>query len=263
MIFKILNWNINSIRVRSDQLLNLIAIYNPDIICLQELKCTEESFPYNEFQDLAYNIYINGQKSYNGVAILSKFTAEDIKIDFCDNPCVKEARFIKIIVNTPIGFINIISLYAPNGGEINSNKFQLKIQFFESLIKYLNNFDMLEEKTLLCGDLNIAPFNIDVYDANALKNTTCFTLTEKQQMRSILNMGFIDNFRLNYPKAQEFSWWDYRKSHFKKNLGYRIDFILSSANLVEYFRDIVIEHNTRKLLQASDHAPLISTWESK
>ncbi len=262
MSLKIVTWNVNSINVRIKHLIDLIRDHNPDIICLQELKCINEKFPKEELNALPYNynLYLHGQKTYNGVAILSKIPADEVITDFPSNPVPEQARFIEASFSTEIGYIRVISLYAPNGGEVNSDKFKIKLEFYDAFIKYIKSIQSFEEKIFIGSDYNIAPFDIDVYSPQKLENSTCFTYHEKQKLRTILNSGFVDNFRIKHPKKKEFSWWDYRAGSFEQNNGMRIDSIISTNNAVKYLVDCTIDYNTREKQKPSDHAPVIAEY---
>jgi exodeoxyribonuclease-3 len=261
MSLKIVTWNVNSAITRMQHLMELIKEHDPDIICLQELKCTDEKFPKLEFEHLPYNLYLNGQKTYNGVAIFSKIPADEIKTEFPGNPIPDQARFIEAAFNTDIGYIRVISLYAPNGGEVGSDKFVTKLEFYDAFTIYLESIKSFEEKIFIGSDYNIAPFDIDVYAPEALKNSTCFTYEERQKLRTILNMGFVDNFRIIHPEKQEFSWWDYRAGAFEQNKGMRIDSIISSSNAVANLKDCTIDYKAREKQKPSDHAPVIAVYE--
>ena len=263
MEFKIVTWNINSINMRINHLIDFIKQHDPDIICLQELKCETSKFPYELLSHLPYNLYVAGQKSYNGVAILSKIPADEVKIDFPNNPAPDQTRFIEICFNSFMGFTRIISLYAPNGGEVGSDKFQMKLEFYDQFINYINNLSSYDEKLFIGADYNIAPFDIDVYDPINLQDTTCFTAVEKAKMRTILNADFVDNFRIKHPEKKEFSWWDYRAGAFEQNKGMRIDSIVSSVNVLPFFRDCFIDYKTREQDKPSDHAPVIAIYDNK
>jgi len=263
MTFKIATWNVNSIKMRLEHLLELIKIHDPDVICLQELKCETAQFPHKELEHLPYNFYIHGQKSYNGVAILSKFQADEITTEFPENPLPNEARFIQISADTPMGYARIISLYAPNGGEVGSDKFANKLVFYDAFAQYLDSAKSFDEKIFIGSDYNIAPFDIDVYSPKNLENSTCFTLQEKEKLRTILNSGFSDHFRAIHPLAQEFSWWDYRAGAFSHNKGMRIDSIISTSNALPFLQDCFIDHSFREKEKPSDHAPVISVSEGR
>ncbi|EOB10361.1 Exodeoxyribonuclease 7 large subunit [Rickettsia prowazekii str. GvF12] len=176
---KIATWNINSIKTRLNLLRNFLSKENPDILLLQEIKCETEKFPFNELSDLPYHFYVHGQKSYNGVAIISKFPADQIIKDFQNNYCNDQARFLEIKLSSPIGYSNIISLYAPNGSFVGSNKFVEKLKFYDNFINYLSTKKSCYEKTIIGGDFNIAPFDIDVY-SKVLTETTCCTEVEQK-----------------------------------------------------------------------------------
>lgn len=262
MKLKIATWNINSINIRINDLIDFIGQHNPDVICLQELKCETSKFPYELLSHLPYNLYINGQKSYNGVAILSKIPADEVKTDFPGNLLSDQARFIEICFNSFMGFTRVISLYVPNGGgEVGSDKFHIKLKFYDQFTNYINNLVSYDEKLFIGADYNIAPFDIDVYDPDNLQDTTCFTIVEKARMRKILNSGFVDNFRIIHPEKKEFSWWDYRAGAFEQNKGMRIDSILSSSNALPFLKDCFIDYQTRTRSKPSDHAPVIAMYE--
>lgn len=260
MSFKIVTWNVNSIKVRLNHLREFIADHDPDVICLQELKCETDKFPSDELSDLPYNLYIHGQKTYNGVAILSKIPADEVITEFSDNPIPEQARFIECSFDTPIGYARIISLYAPNGGEVGSDKFEIKLNFYDAFTNYINSKKSFEEKLFVGSDYNIAPFDIDVHSPSKLRDSTCFTLTEQKKLRTILNNGFIDNFRVKYPTKKEFSWWDYRAGAFEQNKGMRIDTIISSSNALQNLEDCIIDYKTREKEKPSDHAPVIAIY---
>lgn len=260
MSLKIVTWNVNSVNVRLSHLIELIEEHDPDIICLQELKCMTEKFPAEAFSTLPYNLYINGQKTYNGVAILSKIPADNIKTDFPNNPAPEQARFIEASFQTQIGYARIISLYAPNGGEVGSDKFAMKLKFYDAFTDYIESIKSFDEKIFIGSDYNIAPFDIDVYSTKALENSTCFTYEERQKLRRILNSGFVDNFRIKHPDKREFSWWDYRAGAFEQNKGMRIDSIISSSNALVNLDDCIIDYKSREKITPSDHAPVIAIY---
>ncbi|MFP3017536.1 MAG: exodeoxyribonuclease III [Candidatus Tisiphia sp.] len=255
---KIATWNINSIRIRLQHLRDFLTEVDPDIVLLQEIKCETDKFPFDELSDLAYNFYVYGQKSYNGVAILSKFPADEVVKDFPGINCTNQARIIEISLQTPIGFCSITSLYAPNGSLVSSDKFKMKLEFYDNLINYFESKRSLDTKVIVGGDFNIAPFDIDVYSAKELQNITCFTSKEKQRLRIILNSSFEDLYRLSNPTKQEFSWWDYRAGCFEQNKGMRIDMILASSNVADYLNDCYMHYNLRTKIKPSDHIPVVA-----
>lgn len=258
---KIASWNVNSIKARIDSSTKWIESASPDILMLQEVKCEEDAFPHDSFSHLPYNYAISGQKTYNGVAILAKYKIDEIKKDFPNNPCPEQARFIEASMDSPIGYLRAINVYVPNGGEVGSDKFELKFKFFEALTNYLESIKNYDENIVIGGDFNIAPFNIDVYSPKDLENSTCFTLGERQIFRKLLNNGWIDLFRLKNNDLQEYSWWDYRAGAFQKDHGMRIDFLLGNSTLSNFLKNAFIDKEPRSNQKPSDHTPVIIETE--
>ncbi len=254
---KILTWNVNSVRVRMPLLLELISNESPDVLMLQELKCEDAKFPAEELLDLGYNVITAGQKTYNGVAILSKFQIESSKKTFTNNPVPNQARFLETEITLPIGHAKIISVYVPNGGEVNSENYYMKLEFLKALSQYLSDLKNHHEFLIIGGDFNVAAEEIDVHDPHKYFESTCFTLPERQAMRTILNSGIYDLYRLANPEKKEFSWWDYRGSAFKKEEGMRIDTIIGSSKLTQHNLECYIKKEWRELDSPSDHAPVI------
>jgi exodeoxyribonuclease-3 len=254
-IIKIGTWNINSINVRIGLLLKWIEKYDPDIILLQEIKCLDKDFPYQALEDTPYNILVEGQKSYHGVAILSKFPIDKAtsKSTFLNNPCI-DARYLEVTLSLPIGLAKVISLYAPNGSDVGSEKFTLKLNFFENFNKHLIDLKRHDEFLIIGGDFNIATEDKDVHDVAVWEGHTCFTLPERKYMRSILNQGFIDTYRFLNPEGKDFTWWNYRKP-VNLDVGIRIDSIISSTNLADYLEEFFIHKSFRFETRPSDHAP--------
>lgn len=258
--FKIASWNINSIRSKIGHVQEFLKEHDPDILLLQETKCENHQFPHDDFSTTPYNISIHGEKSYNGVTIFSKFIIDEVKTDFPNNPCSHQARFIEIACNTPIGYSKIICVYVPNGGEVGSDKFKLKLDFYDALTDYLEEIKSREENIIIGGDFNVAPFDIDVYDPAALEQTTCSTLIEKQKLRCLLNFGWHDLYRIQAPKTQEFSWWDYRAGAFPRNNGMRIDMILANSIATDKLSNFIMDKSYRAKDKPSDHIPIIAIF---
>lgn len=256
---KVVTWNVNSVRSRIEHLVSFLKNEQPEIMLLQELKCVQEQFPFEAIEDLNYNVKLLGQKSYNGVAILSKSTLEDVKYDFPNNPLPEESRYIEASCNTSIGYIRVASVYVPNGGEVNSDKFKAKLLYLKYLKEYLVENIGYGENFVIGGDFNVAPEENDVYAAEELNNSTCFTMEERKLMRSLLNTGVEDLYRLKN-KESGYSWWDYRAGAWQKNLGMRIDFILSSPHTTNHLSDCYVAKEYRKLEKPSDHAPVVAEF---
>lgn len=266
---KIATFNVNSIRVRLPRVLDWLKSENPDIICLQELKCVDEDFPVLEIENLGYNIVTLGQKTYNGVAILSKFKIEEtIKglPDFSD----EQSRYIEGVITVNDKIIRISSIYLPNGGGPlsegekleESAKFQYKLNFFDALNSRVKNLLSQNEIQIFAGDLNVAIEEIDVFDAKSLKDTVCFHGLERQKMRTLLNFGLIDSFRAANPNTQSFSWYDYRGNAWQSGKGLRIDYLLVSPLAADKIIAANInDKGVRDLEKASDHCPCVLELE--
>lgn len=256
----IATWNVNSIRARLQHLETFIKDVAPDIILLQEIKCIEQAFPQREIEDMGYNIAIYGQKSYNGVAILSKSPLEDVKRGFGSKDEIEEARYIEAFTNIDGIPLRVASVYVPNGQDVASPKFLYKLDFFEQLANRIETFDQ-EEILCLGGDFNVAPEPIDVYNAIALEGSVGFHIEERKRFRHMLNIGMFDAFRTHYPDKQMFSWWDYRSGAFQQDKGMRIDHILLSARGCDLMTECNMYRQTRSWQQPSDHVPVLCRLE--
>ncbi len=250
----IVTWNINSIRQRINHLLRFINVYNPEIILLQETKTTNENFPTAELEDKGYNIAIHGQKSFNGVAILSKYPLEDISTSFTGNENDSQCRYIEAVANTPNSILRIASVYVPNGQTVGSEKFAYKMQFMQKLHNHLDKLLYYEEPIIIGGDYNIAPEANDVHDPNKWHNKICFHPEERSKIRAIRNLGYYDSYRIINPQKKQFSWWDYRGGAFSKDYGLRIDYLLLSPQAADMLVASDIDITTRSWDKPSDHA---------
>lgn len=249
---KVSCWNVNSIRARMPVFEEYIKENSPDILLLQEIKCEDHNFPADAIEYLGYNIVLNGQKTFNGVAILSKSHIEVNTKNFDGNPDETQARYIE-------GFssgITFASAYIPNGQEIGSDKFSYKLAFLENLKNYLASKVDNDEAFIIAGDFNVAPFAIDIFDPKNLDGTVCFHASERKLLREIINLGFIDLYRIFNPTKQEFTWWDYRSKGYEKHQGYRIDFILGNAKAADICASFNIAEHIRGKEKTSDHAPI-------
>lgn len=251
----IATWNVNSVRARLPIILDFLSEFQPDIFLMQEIKSTDDNFPSDEFT--GYNIITHGQKAYNGVATFTKSPAEKISTNFLNNPVAEESRFLEVALNTKLGYLRIINLYVPNGGEKFSDKYYNKLKFLDSLYSYLAEIKTRDELLILGGDLNVAPYKIDVWDHHTCFEQTCATLDERAKLRSILALGFSDIYRLLNPNKVAFSWWNYQSRSFSKNQGMRIDFLISCMKFAEYVTECQIVEKYREKEKTSDHAPVI------
>ncbi len=258
---KISTWNINSIRARLPILLDWLKSEAPDVVLLQELKCQKENFPLEEIEELGYNIALSCQKSYNGVAIFSKFPISDINLNFLNNPLPLEARFIEAIITIKEKAVRVASVYIPNGQELNSLKFESKISFVSSLAEHYYNLVKEEENLIIGGDFNIALNPQDVYDSNMLEDSLLFSLTERKELRKFVSSHFFDCYRELNPYDEGFTWWDYRANSFKRNLGLRIDYLFCTVHLLEKLKECYSFKNLRDMEKASDHIPVTAIFK--
>jgi exodeoxyribonuclease-3 len=258
---QIATWNINSVRTRLQQLINWLEKHSPAIMLLQEIKCMDELFPFNELENLGYNIAVSGQKSYNGVAILSKYILEDVVTSFKGDPDPAQKRYIEATVSLPSNkALRVASVYIPNGSEIGSDKFIYKMQFLEALQSHVKEVLSSNQAYVLGGDFNIAPEGIDTYDQAKLEGKLHFTLDERQHFRRLLNTGMIDIYRAYNPEAREFSWWDYRAGSWQANHGLRIDHLLCSPEAADMTSASYIDSSPRGGESPSDHTPVVMDY---
>ena len=257
----IASWNVNSIRTRLTQIINWIKDTKPDVLCLQETKVVDEDFPIKVFEEIGYQVTVSGQKSYNGVAIISKSNIEDIRIGFEGELGLKnelenfysQKRIISALINN----IRIINVYVPNGSSLNSDKFNYKINWLNTLNSYLIQQKKREEYTCLLGDFNIALSDDDIHNPIKYKEHIMASNQERVTFNKVLNNRFIDSFRVFEKRSGYWSWWDYRNNAFELNKGWRIDHIYITNNLLSKLKSSVIDKDPRGNEQPSDHAPVM------
>jgi exodeoxyribonuclease-3 len=248
---KIASWNVNSIRARQQRLVTWLALAQPDVMCLQELKCTDAEFPSLELKAAGYESASHGQRSYNGVAILSKVPLAEVALGIGDESD-DQAR----VMAATSGAVRVVSAYAPNGQAVDSAAFEYKLQWYERLRRYLDAHFDRNQLLVLCGDFNVAPEPRDVHDPKLWEGQTMFTLKEREALGRAVGFGLVDTFRLLHPEGERFSWWDYRMLAFPKNRGLRIDHLYATAPLAEKCIAADIDREARKGSQPSDHAPV-------
>ena len=251
---KIFCWNVNSIKARIHLVEKFLREQSPDVLLLQETKCVNENFPQEFLFDLGYNCNFHGQKSYNGVAILSKARIEDIETEML--PGDVQARYIEGKVQFGNDMYTIASVYVPNGSDPKSDKFQYKMEYFEAVNKRLKRALEEDEKYIMGGDFNVAPEPVDVYDAKYLDGKIGFHPQEREHFRKYIAEGIVDTYRLCNRDVQEFSWWDYRTKGFDTGKGMRIDHILVTPNLAGSVKHAGIEPSYRGMEKPSDHTPI-------
>lgn len=258
---KIATWNVNSIRSRLDHVIQWCKDAQPDVLLLQEIKVITEGFPYEAFMEIGYQSAVHGQKTYNGVAILSKYSIEDITTEF--DPSHTDARYIEAVID---GWLRVASVYVPNGQSIDSEKYPYKLDFLTKLEKHLEKTLEHNEVFVIGGDYNIAPWDEDAHDPEKYKGNVPVSQAERNAYRRILNLGLTDATRIKYPYDSHenpslFSWWDYRAGSFEKDHGLRIDHLLLSPEAVDKMKDTGIDRTPRGWEKPSDHTPVWLTLE--
>ena len=265
----IATWNVNSIRTRLSQIIDWINQVNPDILCLQETKVMDESFPVETFEELGYSVEVYGQKSYNGVAIISKIKAENVKKGFygCKNFDQNIEIFLnqKRLISADFNGIKIINVYVPNGSSLDSDKFGYKINWLDCLASFLDEQENKGELICLLGDFNIAPSNSDIHDPMKYEGGIMASEIERNALNNVLKKRLIDSFRIFEQNTGNWSWWDYRNNAYELNKGWRIDHIYISKELTPRLKNCVIDSSPRANLQPSDHVPVMIdlNWNDK
>ena len=250
---KIATWNVNSIRARQERVLAWIAAELPDVVCLQELKAIDEHFPTLEYQALGYESAVYGQRTYNGVAILSRSPLTDVERGVGPSTADPQARFIAGTVRG----LRVASVYVPNGETVASEKFAYKLAWMARLKVYAQARLAEQSPLLLCGDFNIAPAPIDVHDPARWDGHVMFSAPERAAFGELLELGLVDVVRELNPEQAIFTWWDYRLLSFPKNYGLRIDHVLAAPTLRPRLLAARVDREARKGQQPSDHAPVV------
>lgn len=248
---KIATWNVNSIRVRRDRVLGWLDSERPDVLCLQELKLPADDFPASAFAELGYHAAVHGQKTWNGVAILSRAEPEDVRRGIDDDASDAQAR----LVSARVAGVRVLSAYFPNGGEVGSEKWHYKLAWMERLRLHLERHEDPASDLLLCGDMNVAPDDADVADPEAWKDTVLCHPDARAGLERLRDWGLADTFRALHPEGSVYSWWDYRNLGFPRNDGLRIDHVLATQGLLSRCRGAGVDREARKGKQPSDHAP--------
>jgi len=254
-------WNVNSVRTRISQIISWINHANPDVLCLQETKVIDNDFPFKPFEELGYEVIVNGQKSYNGVAIISKYKIENVNRGFI-NKNIKNKTHIdfneqKRLISADINGLKIINVYVPNGSSLDSEKFDYKINWLNQLSLFID--DQIREDDLICllGDFNIALYDVDIHSPQKYEGGIMASEREREILSNVLKGRFIDSFRVFEKETGHWSWWDYRNNAYELNKGWRIDHIYVSKNLESKLKSCVIERTQRENTQPSDHAPVV------
>jgi exodeoxyribonuclease-3 len=246
-------WNVNSLKIRLPQVVDWLSANHPDVLCLQETKMEDDKFPLAEIQAAGYHALFSGEKTYNGVAILSKQPGEETVSVI---PAFNDPR--KRVLAATIDNVRVICVYAPNGQSVDSDKYQYKLEWLAAFNNWLKDELVRYPRLAVLGDLNIAPEDRDVHDPLAWEGNVLVSPEERQAFRELLKLGLKDSFRLFEQPEKSFSWWDYRLSAFRRNLGLRIDHILLNDALATACKSSSIDITPRKHERPSDHAPVLA-----
>jgi len=250
----IATWNVNSILARMSSVMRFLDDVNPDVLCMQETKCTDDKFPLLDFQARGYHCQLFGQQSYNGVAILTRETYETRHRGYPGDDETAQSRLITSTVNG----ISIVNVYIPNGQAVGSEKFEFKLAWMQRLREFFDqNYDPATP-VVLCGDFNVAPEDRDVHDVRLWQGRIMFSEPERSALQHIKDWGFTDAFRLHNEAGGHFTWWDYRAGAFRRNLGLRIDHVWITESLVSRNVRTWIDRDPRTWEKPSDHAPMIT-----
>lgn len=256
---KIATWNVNSVRSRLERLLAWLQKAQPDILCLQELKSTNEAFPLDAIRGAGYHAAVFGQKTYNGVAILSRAEPTAIQYGLMDDHEDAQARLLA----AQIGTVHVISAYVPNGQVVGTEAYAYKLRWFQRLRMLLETRFRPMDLVILCGDFNVARDEKDVARPSVWANSVLFHPTSREAMEELLAWGLTDVFRQHHPEGGLYSWWDYRMLAFPKNDGLRLDYILATEALAVRCTAAEIDRQERKGEKPSDHAPVMATFDGQ
>ena len=252
---KIVSWNINSLRKRQDRLFAWLEGAQPDVVCLQETKCPDDQFPALALQAAGYHSVYHGEKSYNGVAILARTELCDVRPSRCDEVVDLQAR----VIAATISDVRVFSIYAPNGQAIGSPAYEYKLHWYRHLRDCIAKEKSVD--VLVCGDFNVAPEDIDVYDPDLWRGAIMASESERAALRELFGIGLRDTLRIHHKQGELFSWWDYQMRAFEKNRGLRIDAVLASEKLAAKCIASGIDREMRKGKEPSDHAPVWAEFE--
>src|SRR5210317_507092 len=252
---KISSWNVNSVRARIDNVIDYLKTDKPDILFLQEIKTENVNFPTDEFKKLGYDSYVFGQKSYNGVAFLTKIKIQNIQTNLFKDE-LKQSRIIAGDIQLKNKKINLINIYVPNGNPVNTEKYTYKNNWLTKFLKSIKKNLTLNKNIIIAGDFNIIPDEIDVHNHEKYLNDALFKIEIRKFYRELLNYGFKDIYRFIHKVKQEYTFWDYMAGSWPKNYGMRIDHFLVTDSLIENVKDIVINKKPRSKIKPSDHTPI-------
>ena len=249
------SWNVNSVRARIENIKEYIKKFSPDIIMMQEIKTPNETYPYDDIKSLKYENYVYGQKSYNGVAIISKKKLSNIQTDIFKDKN-KQSRIISAELKHKNKNINLINIYTPNGNPVDTEKYDYKIYWLDNFIKKIKSLSKQNENIIIAGDFNIIPSAEDVHNPKNYENDALFRLEIRKKLRELVNLGFHDAFRHLHPEKEGYTFWDYTSGAWQKNNGMRIDHFLVSSSLIDKVNNVKVNKFPRRRQKPSDHTPI-------
>ncbi len=258
---RLVTWNVNSVKARLPRLLALLRRHQPDVVCLQELKATEEAFPHEALAGCGYQAAVHGQKAYNGVALLARAPLRDVQRGFPGDPAPEQAR----VISADVGGLRVCSLYVINGQEVGCEAYALKLAWLDALLAWLRRDHDPARPLVLAGDFNIIPDDRDAHDPERWRGQNLFSEPERERLRALLGWGLRDLLRQLTDAPGHFTWWDYRAGAFPRGWGLRIDLALATAPVAARCRAVEVDREERKKSAGegspSDHAPLVVTLE--
>ena len=253
---KIATWNVNSVKARLGHVLDWLKQAEPDIALLQELKCVEENFPLMEVEDAGYSVALSGQKTYNGVAILSRTALEDVSTGLPGNESDVQARYVEAVTNIDGEMIRVASIYLPNGNPVDTEKYDYKLGWMDHLKSHAKSLLALEETVVLGGDYNVIPEDGDVWEPGLWRDDALFRMEVRAKFREILNMGYTEAYRALHSELGRYSFWDYQAGAWQKDNGLRIDHLLLSPQATDMLTACEIDKTPRGKVKPSDHTPV-------
>jgi exodeoxyribonuclease III len=253
---RIASWNVNSVKQRVDNIVTWLGERAPDIVCLQEIKCVDDAFPREPFESLGYNVAVHGQRTFNGVALLSKLPFDEVTPRLPGADADDHARFLEAVVSTADGVVRVASLYLPNGNPPDTDKYTYKINWMNRLVEHAEQQLKLEEPLILAGDYNVIPTPADVHDPAAWAGDALFLPQTRERFRALTNLGLTDTIRAVSDEPGLYTFWDYQGGAWQKNNGIRIDHLLLSPQAADRLTAAGIDKHVRTWEKPSDHVPV-------
>lgn len=253
---KIATWNINGVKARLNNLERWLKEAEPDIACLQEIKSIDENFPTQVFEDMGYNVAVHGQKSFNGVAILSKKPFDEVIKGLPGDDSDEQARYLEAVISTDEGVVRVASIYLPNGNPVDSEKYPYKLKWMQRLASHAKNLLEFEEPLVLAGDYNVIPTEQDVHDPAAWVDDALFLPQTRQAYHALLHLGLTSAFEAVVNKPHSYTFWDFQRGAWQKDNGIRIDHLLLSPQAADKLEHCSIDRLTRGWEKPSDHVPV-------